>query len=128
MARWLSEAWMKESLRLASSQPERKGVSARIQFVVSGGPAGEVAYFWVVEDGRLVECSLGRLDDAQVVLTYDHDDAMRIQKGDLDVTSAFMQGKVRAEGDVARLLGLLPITASEEFQAFQSALGAATEY
>jgi putative sterol carrier protein len=128
MAKWLTQEWLDESTRLAADQPERPGASARLQYVVTGGPDGDVEYYWVIVDGRLVENRLGLLGDADVTLTQSYEDAMAIQKGELDINAAFMQGRVRPSGDLDRLMGLLPITMSEEFQAFNSAVAAMTEY
>jgi putative sterol carrier protein len=128
MAKWLTQEWLDESTRLAADQPERPGASARLQYVVIGGPDGDVEYYWVVVDGRLVENRLGRLADADVTLTQSYEDAMAIQKGELDVNAAFLQGRVRPEGDLDRLMGLLPITMSPEFQAFNAAVSEMTEY
>ena len=128
MTRWLSQEWLDESTRLAADQPVRPGATARLQYVITGGPEGDISYYWVVVDGQLVENRLGLLDDAEVTLTESFDDAMRIQKGELDANAAFMQGKVAVTGDVAKLLSLLPITMSPEFRAFQDRVLEITEF
>lgn len=128
MTRWLSQEWLDESTRLAVDQPVRPGATARLQYVITGGPEGDISYYWVVLDGQLVENRLGVLDDAEVTLTETHDDAMRIQKGELDANAAFMQGKVTVTGDVAKLLSLLPITMSPEFKEFQDRVLEITEF
>ena len=51
-----------------------------------------------------------------------------MQKGELDTNAAFMQGKVKVDGDVAKLMALLPITMSPEFHEFQAAVLAITEF
>ena len=96
--------------------------------VITGGPDGDVSYYWVVVDGHLVENNLGTLDDADVTLHESHEDAMAMQKGELDANAAFMQGKIKVSGDVAQLMALLPITMSPEFAQFQSAVLAITEF
>ena len=128
MSKWLSQEWLDESTRLAADQPVRPGASARLQYVITGGPEGDVSYYWVVVDGQLVENRLGTLEDAEVTLTESYDDALRIQKGELDANAAFMQGKVTVTGDVAKLLSLLPITMSPEFKAFQDRVLEITEF
>ncbi len=128
MAKWLSQEWLDESTRLAADQPVRPGATARLQYVITGGPEGDVAYYWVVEEGKLVDNRLGVLEDADVTLTETYDDAMRMQKGDLDANAAFMQGKVEVTGDVAKLLSLLPITMSPEFKEFQEQVLEMTEF
>ena len=128
MEKWLSQEWLDESTRLAADQPERPGASARLQYVITDAPDGDVLYYWIVNEGHLVENRLGELADAEVTLTETYDDAMAMQKGELDTNAAFMQGKVKVTGDVAKLIALLPITMSPEFQEFQQAVREITEY
>ncbi|MDA8039606.1 MAG: SCP2 sterol-binding domain-containing protein [Actinomycetota bacterium] len=128
MAKWLSQEWLDEGKRLAESQPERPGATARLQYVVTGGPEGDIKYYWVLENGKLLESELGDLADAEVTLTESYEDAMRIQKGELDANAAFMQGRVKVTGNMAKLMSLLPITNSPEYKALQSEILATTEF
>ncbi|MGB9111401.1 MAG: SCP2 sterol-binding domain-containing protein [Acidimicrobiales bacterium] len=128
MPKWLTQEWLDESTKLAESQPERPGATARLQYVITDGPGGEVKYYWIVQDGKLLENRLGELADAEVTLTESYDDAMSIQKGDLDANAAFMQGKIKVDGDVGKLMALLPITMSPEFAEFQKNVLAITEF
>ena len=88
-----------------------------MQYVITGGPDGDVRYYWVLENGKLLESKLGELPDAEVTLTQTYEDAMRIQKGELDANAAFMQGRIKVTGNMAKLLALLPITNSRRVQA-----------
>lgn len=128
MARFLSEEWLETSRGLAADQPERPGASARIQYVVTGAPDGEVRYWWVLEDGRLADGALGDLADADVTFTQGYPDAVAIQRGDLDPGAAFMQGRVKVSGNMAKVMSLMPITASEEYRDLMSRIDAVTEY
>jgi putative sterol carrier protein len=128
MPKWLSQEWLDESTRLAVDQPERPGASARLQYVITGGPNGDVSYYWIVSDGHLIENRLGELEDANVTLHETYEDAMSMQKGELDANAAFMQGKIKVSGDVAQLMALLPITMSPEFAEFQQAVLQITEF
>jgi putative sterol carrier protein len=128
VVKWLSQAWLDASTRLAVDQPERLGASARLQYVITGGPDGEIAYYWIVTDGHLTENRLGTLEDADVTLHESYEDAMAMQKGELDANAAFMQGKIKVSGDVAQLMALLPITMSPEFATFQKAVLEITEF
>jgi putative sterol carrier protein len=125
---WLTQPWLDEQKRLAASQPERPGASARMQYVIKGGPDGDVSYYWVLDDGKLLESSLGTIDDAELTLTMTWDDAKRIQQGELDEQAAYMQGKVKVDGNMAKLMALLPITSSQEYRALQEELRGSTEY
>jgi putative sterol carrier protein len=128
LPKWLTQEWLDENTRLAQSQPERPGATARLQYRITGGPGGDLHYYWIVRDGHLEENRLGILDDAEVTLVESIDDAMQMQKGELDPNTAFMQGKIKVEGDIAKLMALLPITMSPEFQAFQASVRDVTEY
>ncbi len=128
MAKWLTQEWLDEERRLAESQPERPGASARMQYVVTGGPDGEVRYYWVLENGKLLDSQLGDLSDAEVTLTTNYDDAMKVQQGELDANAAFMQGRVKVTGNMAKLMALLPITNSPEYKQFQEELRQVTEF
>jgi alkyl sulfatase BDS1-like metallo-beta-lactamase superfamily hydrolase len=128
MSKWLSQEWLDEGRQLAESQPERPGATARMQYVVTGGPEGDVKYYWVLENGKLLESQLGELPDAEVTLTQSYEDAMRIQKGELDANAAFMQGRVKVTGNMAKLMSLLPITNSPEYKALQNEILEKTEF
>ncbi|MGH9298067.1 MAG: SCP2 sterol-binding domain-containing protein [Acidimicrobiales bacterium] len=128
MAKWLTQEWLDEGKKLAEGQPERPGATARMQYVVTGGPDGDVKYYWVLDNGKLIDSKVGELDDAEVTLTQSYDDAMRIQKGELDANAAFMQGRVRVTGNMAKLMSLLPITNSPEYKQLQTEILEITEF
>ncbi|MEO6121011.1 MAG: SCP2 sterol-binding domain-containing protein [Acidimicrobiales bacterium] len=128
MAKWLSKEWHEETKRLAEGQPERPGASARLQYVVTGGPDGDVRYYWVLENGRLQDVDLGDMADPEITLTQSYEDAQKIQQGELDANAAFMQGRVKVTGNMAKLMALLPITNSPEYKQLQVEIRAVTEY
>ncbi len=128
MPKWLTQEWLDEERRLAESQPERPGASSRMQYVVTGGPEGEVRYYWVLENGKLLDSQMGDLSDPEVTLTTNYDDAMKVQQGELDANAAFMQGRIKVTGNMAKLMALLPITNSPEYKQFQEELRAVTEF
>jgi predicted lipid carrier protein YhbT len=128
MAKFLTQEWLDEGRKLAEGQPERPGATARMQYVVTGGPEGDIKYYWVLENGKLLESNIGELADAEVTLSQSYDDAVRIQKGELDANAAFMQGRVKVSGNMAKLMSLLPITNSAEYKALQGEILAITEF
>jgi putative sterol carrier protein len=128
MAKWLTQDWLDETRKMAEGQPERAGASARMQYVVTGGPEGDIDYYWILDNGKITESKLGKLDDAEVTLTTGHVDAMKIQKGELDANAAFMQGKVKVTGNMAKVMSLLPITNSPEYKQLQGEIANITEY
>jgi putative sterol carrier protein len=128
MAKWLTQEWLDEGKALSESQPERPGASARMQYVITGGPDGDVRYYWVLENGKLLESEVGDLEDAEVTLTQTYEDAKRIQTGELDPNAAFMQGRVKVTGNMAKLMSLLPITNSAEYKKLQKEILEVTEF
>src|SRR5262245_10545087 len=128
MPKYLSQEWMDQGLKLAESQPERPGATARMQYVVTGGPDGDIKYYWVLENGKLLESQLGEITDSDFTLTQSYDDAVKVQKGELDANAAFMQGRVKVTGNMAKLMALLPLTNAPEYKALQEQINGMTEY
>lgn len=129
MAKFLSQQWLDETRKMADGQPERMGASARLQYVLSGAPdGGDLKYYWVIVNGKLLESGLGELDDGEIALTLSYADALLIQKGELDSNAAFMQGRVKVSGNTPKLMALLPITQSPEYKQLQREINEITEY
>ena len=128
MSKWLTQEWLDETRAMASGQPERPGASARMQYVVTGAPDGDIDYYWILENGKLAESKLGRDSDAEVTLTTAYGDALKIKKGELDANAAFMQGRVKVTGNMAKLMSLLPLTNSPEYKALGEKIKGMTEF
>ena len=128
MSKWLTQEWLDETKKMAEGQPERPGASARMQYIVTGGPDGDIHYYWVLENGQIKESTLGDLPDAEVTMTQTYEDAMKIQKGELDANAAFMQGRIKVSGNMAKLMSLMPLTNAPEYKALQEEIGKITEY
>ncbi len=128
MSKWLSQEWLDETKKMADSQPERPGASARMQYVVTGGADGDIKYYWVLVNGKLEESKLGELADAEVTMTQSYEDAKKIQTGELDANAGFMQGRVKVTGNMAKLMSLLPLTNAPEYKELQKQIQEVTEY
>ena len=129
MPKYLSEEWHKEFQRLWNDLlPDRPGTSARTQNKITGGPDGDQAYFWVIEDGKLTEALVGESADSEVTITTGYVDSVKIQKGDLDPNAAFMQGRMKVAGNVAKLMALLQLTNSPEYKQLMTEINGITEY
>ena len=128
MPKWLTQEWFDEQTRLAEDQPERPGATARMQYVVTGGPDGDVRFYWILEDGKLIENKLGTLDDPELTLTQSYEDAKKIQTGELDAQAAFMQGRVKGTGNMAKDMSMMPLTNKPEYKEIQEKLKAETEF
>lgn len=128
MSKYLSQDWLDTVKEFAQEFPERPGATARMQYVVTGAPEGDVKYYQVIENGKMLESQLGEIPDADFTLTQAYEDAMKIQKGALDANAAFMQGKIKVAGNTGKLMSLMPLTQSTEYKAIQEKVDEVTEY
>jgi predicted lipid carrier protein YhbT len=128
MAKYLSQEWLEQGKKLSESQPERPGATARMQYVVTGGPDGDIRYYWVLENGKLQESSLGELPDADFTMTMTYADSVAVQNGDLDANAAFMQGRIKVTGNMGTLMQLMPLTMSPEYKQLQEQVREMTEF
>ncbi len=126
--KYLTQEWLDVARSLAADQPTHAGATARIQYVISAAPEGEVKYSWVLEDGKLLESHLGMIADADVTITAPYADWVKISQGQLDASAAFMQGIMKVTGDMGKFLQLLPITQSREYLDLQAEIRRRTEY
>lgn len=128
MTKWLSTEWFDQTRTMAADQPERPGLSARIQYEITGGPEGDVSYFWILEDGRLQSSAAGTVDAPDVTLTIVWDDAAAMQRGEMDPNVAFMQGRMKVAGSMGVMMALLPVTNTPEYQDLRRRIAAVTEF
>ena len=130
MPKYLTQEWLDAGRELAQEFPERAGATARLQYQVTGTPGGDVHYYWVVENGKLQESTLGDDPDAEITLSMSYDDAVKMQKGELDANAAFMQGRIKVVpgSNMGKLMSLLPLTQSPEYKSIQSKINDITEY
>jgi predicted lipid carrier protein YhbT len=124
----LSQAWLDRQRELVGALPERPGATARVVHVVTGTPEGEVRYTHAIVDGRLTAAALGDDPEADVTFTETYADAVQIAQGALDGNVAFMQGRVKAAGDMGKVMALMPLTDSDEYRAALAALAAHTSF
>jgi putative sterol carrier protein len=128
MPKYLSQEWLDEFKTMAEDQPVRPGATVKVQYVATSGPDGDVHYYWVLDEGKILEAKLGTIPDADFTMTTSYDDAAKVQRGDIDATAAFMQGRMKVAGNMARMMALLPITNSPEWKALQEKVQTMTDY
>jgi putative sterol carrier protein len=90
-----------------------------MQFVVTGAPGGDVRYFQKWDQGHLVENSLGDAPEPEVTMTSSYADSTAVAKGEVNAQTAFMTGKVRATGNMAKLMSLMPLTTAPDYREWE---------
>jgi len=78
-------------------------VELSVQFDVSGANGGDVSYYLKVADGS-AETQLGSLDGVDVTVSSDYETSQAISKGELNVQMAFMTGKIKVGGNMAKIM------------------------
>ncbi len=78
-------------------------VELSVQFDVTGIESGDVTYYFKVADGN-VETGLGSLQGADVTVGSDYETSQAISKGELNVQMAFMTGKIKVGGNMAKIM------------------------
>ena len=124
MATFLSEEHMTtgtEALNAdAGFQGAMSGVDLGLQFEVTDAPTGSVDYYLSVGDG-VATLALGTLDDADASVSSDYETAAAIAKGELNVQMAFMTGKIKVGGNMAKVMMYQSLI--NEFARVSSTLG-----
>jgi putative sterol carrier protein len=105
--KFLSDGWAQEVTSVLNAHPGFKSAigdtDLSIQFNVSDVPGGDVAYYLKTSAGA-AELALGSLDNADVTVGSTYDTATAISKGDLNTQTAFMTGKLKVGGNLAKLM------------------------
>jgi putative sterol carrier protein len=119
--KFLSQEWADQLTAALNSSDDFAAAAAahqtRIQQVVTGGPGGESRYYFTVDHGA-AQIGLGEAEGAEATISQSYDTAVAISKRELAPQEAFMQGKLRVNGNLMKLLAL---------QEVMSALGRAVD-
>lgn len=128
MVDYLSDEWFAEYQRMGENLPEAGGATITMQYVVSGGTDGDVRYYVILEEGRITKVERGNADKADVTLSMKHENAVKLQQGQLNPSTAVMTGKVKSRGNMKMLMGLLPVLNSPGYQQFERRLCEVTDF
>lgn len=126
--KYATQEWLNRQTELQQAFSVRSGASARVQYRLTQSPDGtEIRYYANVVDGRAVEQSIGEDPSADGTMSSSYDDSIAIMRGELSPNTAFMQGRVKLTGKVAKLAALMPITQTAEYREHYAQLSKETE-
>ena len=107
MSKFLSEEWASDvSAALNSHDGFKNAMGAAdlgIQFTTEDAPDGDIDYY-LKSSGGTSNLALGSIDDPDVTVTQSYDTAAAISKGELNTQTAFMTGKLKVSGNLAKLM------------------------
>ena len=107
MSKFLSEEWAQDVTKaLNNHEGFKNAIGAAelgIQFSVENAPDGDTDYF-LKSSGGSTNLAVGTLDDADVTVKQSYDTAVAISQGELNTQTAFMTGKLKVSGNLAKLM------------------------
>lgn len=107
MSKFLTEEWVDDVTTALNGHDGFKNAIGTadlgIQFVTEDGPDGQVDYY-LATSGGTAKMALGELESADVTVKQSYDTATAIARGDLNTQTAFMTGKLKVSGNLAKLM------------------------
>ncbi|MCB2223201.1 MAG: SCP2 sterol-binding domain-containing protein [Actinobacteria bacterium] len=108
MAKFLTTEWLNALTEACNANDEFTGAIASVdltlQFDTTDAPEGtEASYYLAIADGAL-EAGAGPYDDPDATITNDYETAVAIAKGETNVQMAFMTGKMKVSGNMAKIM------------------------
>ena len=121
-----SPEWLAEPHDPAAPGLVAAGVAIAVQYVVPGGPDGEVRFGTrVAADGAVDELS-GDVDDPDVTLTITHPEFVAIVRGEVSPNVSFMRGRTKVAGHTGQMLRLLQASQGDAYEAARAELAGRT--
>ncbi len=74
-----------------------------IQFNTKDAPQGDVAYYLNTSGGH-ADLAIGTAENPDVTIDQSYETASAISQGDLHIQTAFMTGKIKVAGNLAKLM------------------------
>ncbi|MFP5255091.1 MAG: SCP2 sterol-binding domain-containing protein [Acidimicrobiia bacterium] len=127
MLRPLTSAWLERYRELGQELPPVAGATAEVEHTVTKTPEGDVTFTIRYEDGRPTAATLAPGGHDAVRITLTHPDALAMARGELDVPTGFMQGRIKLVGSTERFLSLQGALQRDEHRALLRALAHETD-
>ena len=107
MSKFLSEEWASDvTAALNAHEGFRNAIGSAdltIQFNTADAPEGDVDYY-LQSTGGSTTLGLGSVEAADVTVKQSFETAAAVSKGELNTQTAFMTGKLKVSGNLAKLM------------------------
>jgi putative sterol carrier protein len=107
VSKFLSEEWAAEVTTALNNHQGFKNAIGNadltIQFNTTETPDGEVDYY-LQAGGGTAKMAIGTLEGADVTVKQSYDTATAVSTGELNTQTAFMTGKLKVSGNLAKLM------------------------
>lgn len=106
-AQFLSEDWASEVEAAINAHDAFRSAVANatlnLQFNINDAPSGNISYYLAAGDGQAT-VALGQHQSPDVTVGQNYETATAISRGELNTQTAFMSGKLKVEGNLAKLM------------------------
>ena len=104
---FLSDEWAQAVTAALNGHPGFRAsmgeAELSIQFNTKDAPAGDIAYYLNTSGGN-AELRLGETPNPDVTIDQNYETASAISQGALNTQTAFMTGKIKVSGNLAKLM------------------------
>lgn len=108
MATFLTTDWLTELTATVNAHDGFKqaiaNVDLTLQFVVPDAPAGSEGQYYIEVAGGHATAAAGDATEPDCTITNDYATAVAVSKGELNTQMAFMTGKLKVTGNMAKLM------------------------
>lgn len=105
--KFLSPEWLSEITTALENhrgfQEAIRGVEMSIQFEVADTPLGDTGYHLMITP-QAVAIALGVRDNLDITIRQNYETATAIMRGELSVQAAFVSGRIKVSGNLAKLM------------------------
>lgn len=125
---FLSDEWLAVLAERGAALPETPGADLVVAHEIEGAPGGKVRFVIEWRDGRIVRTEVGKAPDADCVVQAKAAEARRVLAGELAPEVAWMQGRLKIDGNYrAMLIDLRDWRHSEPYRALWTDMAAVTD-
>jgi putative sterol carrier protein len=108
--KFLSQEWADAVTEALNASEEFKQAAAsqqvKLQQIVTDSPEGGGGkYYFSLEDGK-AEVAVGEIAEPEATMTQDYETAVAISRREVNPQNAFMQGKLKIQGNMMKLMQL----------------------